>query len=147
MSHEALIIDHGFTGGSGKLAESLEEVRVVRFSTNRLRICSYYGNILAKEDISITPTTWRAPGRRLIERLRMKSRQKRSATNKGTDRPTRLHLAADVTLNPSHRAEPLNAAGPSAIEQRMRHGLGARSVSIGIALPSQICFEGFPDRS
>jgi glycosyltransferase involved in cell wall biosynthesis len=54
LSHEIIIVDDGSTDGSGELAQSLEGVRVIRFTTNRgSGSARRYGTMSAKGDIVV----------------------------------------------------------------------------------------------
>lgn len=53
-SYEIVIVDDGSTDGSGELAESIEDVRVVRFGTNRgSGSARKYGTMLARGEIVV----------------------------------------------------------------------------------------------
>lgn len=54
LSYEVLIVDDGSTDGSGDLAESLDGVRVLRFSTNRgSGSARKYGTMAARGDVIV----------------------------------------------------------------------------------------------
>lgn len=71
MTYEIIVVDDGSTDGSGDLADRLENVRVVRFGTNRgAGSARKYGTMMAKGDVVVwTDVDMTYPNDRIPELL------------------------------------------------------------------------------